>query len=646
MKFVMILRYAFSVAYPVFIFLSITVFHLPIRIIGILVIVIAFSIFLIRKKDLSSSIMPLSLIGIALIVVLTNNEKVLKCYPLIVNMLLFIPFALSLRNKQNMILSFATMVDRSISWNSHYGTVERYCRKVTIVWCLFFALNMIVSAFTIFYSSSFVWALYNGLISYILMGCLFVGEFFVRFFVQKRDLRSVAFSELVSSSREDDWIITYSGDFSEGKYKRWNDYLQETAKLREFLKTVSEKKVILHADDYWYFLLGLSAILQTGHELVLSANCSTEFISDIKDEDTVCLFDQDKEGVYNIVDIIEHAPEAAYSSLPPISKDSLVYLFTSGSTGKPQVIQHCFGELEEDNDALGEYWRGNFKHRILLSTVNPHHAFGLVFAVLKPFINGIPIRRERVLEPAEFNSSVKEKYLIITTPSFLRMSLDDELFKEKKMNNPFIICAGGPLSREHACGVEKIFGVFPLEIYGSTETGAVGWRINKNDEAQWWHPTKSVQISLAEDGCLVFSCDGIHGDSFHTADLAQIRKDGRYLLQGRKDSIVKIAEKRVSLNEVASRIEQTGLCSESVVICMNSTSRSYLASVVVLSSKGATLFESLSHGEKVKHMRKILADSLESVTIPRRWRFVSKIPTNDMGKIDMVAIRCLFEEGV
>jgi uncharacterized membrane protein len=54
-----------------------------------------------------------------------------------------------------------------------------YTKKVTKVWCVFFLANALISLVTVFLSDE-IWALYNGLISYVLMGVLFLGEWIVR----------------------------------------------------------------------------------------------------------------------------------------------------------------------------------------------------------------------------------------------------------------------------------------------------------------------------------------------------------------------------------------------------------------------------------------------------------------------------------
>ena len=55
-----------------------------------------------------------------------------------------------------------------------------YTRRVTQVWCGFFVLNGSLALATALWGSNATWALYNGLISYGLMGLLMSGEWLVR----------------------------------------------------------------------------------------------------------------------------------------------------------------------------------------------------------------------------------------------------------------------------------------------------------------------------------------------------------------------------------------------------------------------------------------------------------------------------------
>lgn len=54
-----------------------------------------------------------------------------------------------------------------------------YCRTVTRVWTAFLSVHLAVTLATVFASHE-VWAVYNGLVAYVLMGILFAGEWLVR----------------------------------------------------------------------------------------------------------------------------------------------------------------------------------------------------------------------------------------------------------------------------------------------------------------------------------------------------------------------------------------------------------------------------------------------------------------------------------
>ena len=55
-----------------------------------------------------------------------------------------------------------------------------WTKKVTIVWCGFFVVNAVIALGTVLFTSTKIWVLYNGFISYLLMGVLLLGEYFLR----------------------------------------------------------------------------------------------------------------------------------------------------------------------------------------------------------------------------------------------------------------------------------------------------------------------------------------------------------------------------------------------------------------------------------------------------------------------------------
>ena len=55
-----------------------------------------------------------------------------------------------------------------------------YVTGVTRVWCAFFVVNGAIALWTALAASDATWALYNGAISYVLIGALLLGERLVR----------------------------------------------------------------------------------------------------------------------------------------------------------------------------------------------------------------------------------------------------------------------------------------------------------------------------------------------------------------------------------------------------------------------------------------------------------------------------------
>lgn len=107
--------------------------------------------------------------------VLFNQSLPLKLYPALVNLALLGVFALSLLRGPSVVERLARLTDPELP-----PAAVAYTRRVTQVWCLFFIVNGGLALATALLASEAVWALYNGLIAYGLMGLLMGGEWLVR----------------------------------------------------------------------------------------------------------------------------------------------------------------------------------------------------------------------------------------------------------------------------------------------------------------------------------------------------------------------------------------------------------------------------------------------------------------------------------
>ena len=96
-------------------------------------------------------------------------------YPVMVNAVLFSVFVSSLFRPQTIVEKIARLRD------PRFSDLEiPYAKKVTLAWSLFFAINGSVAFITVLIEDKFYWSIYNGAISYALMGLMFAGEFYCR----------------------------------------------------------------------------------------------------------------------------------------------------------------------------------------------------------------------------------------------------------------------------------------------------------------------------------------------------------------------------------------------------------------------------------------------------------------------------------
>ena len=679
-KFLKVLFYVMGALYPVLVFTLMVVFKIPTRVLSLCIVALAAAFFLAftgsrkaasGKSAVSSEsaggsdvkgtrgvmdLRPLlssALFLAAGVLCFVFNQKVfLKLYSVVISATLLSVFASSLFFKPNIIFRFATLADRSIIGSSFEKEVYSYCKKVTVVWCCFFVINGSIAAYTALHNfgsdelNDKIWSVYNGGVSYVLMGLLFAVEFIVRKMVDKKMTKAFSFTKFKADSRPDNHILCYEEKWTSKKYKTWKDFLVDSAKMRAFVQKNSADDWILHCEDYWYFLCTFVALLQCKKRILLTQNISESYIAEIKKDGVEFLTDQnapDSTSIQKIIEEGEVPDEKFIRGIPELnSEKTRIILYTSGSTGKPKAVPQRMKEFEEDNAFIISKWAKEFTSRKLVTTVSQHHIYGFLFGSSLPFTLGVPFRRTRITFPEEFESLDDDEYMIIATPAFLKRTVEIE--EKLPLKNTWIFTSGGACSPELAVSTEKLFGFCPLEVYGSTETSGIAYR-QQNKDGLKFTPFDNAKLWLGEDGCLRIISPYIKDpEGFATADLAEFFDDGRFLLKGRSDSVVKIEEKRISLPEVEERLLQSGLVSDVKVVALQNDVRQYLAAAVVLSKDGKAKFEGVEKYLINRHFHDYLLQFFENVVIPKKWRFLDAIPVDVQGKKHKDEIVKLFEE--
>ena len=642
--------------YPVVIFYLLVIRDTPIRTMSPFVMAFALIAFITatsdksKKRPVSLFWTSLLLFGLGGLCLVTNSDIVLKLYPLLMNVLFLAAFAGTLLKPPTMIFRFAVTMDKSIPKSPHEGKIAAYCRKVTIVWCVFFIINGSIAAYTIFLGSDTLWAFYNGGLSYIIMGILFVGEFIIRKKVQKTMSKFIPLSEMNQGSRDSSAAICFRGIWSDKDYKTWGDLLEGTAVLRKQIDAIKSDKWLIHCEDCWFFLLAFVALLQCKKEVMLTANISPGYLAEIKGDmpfftDKVFSGNPGMGNTFHVPTLLEQKSEgAAGKEFPPINSDEVFFNFyTSGTTGKPKLIQQRLKEFEVDNNNILSEWGDIFYSRKVCFTVSHHHIAGFLFAILLPFTAGIPFRRSMIQVPEELEKFSDTEYFMITVPAFLKRAVELETPLSLNLKSPYIMASGGFIFPDLAQRVFEVFGVWPWEMYGSTETSGIGWR--RQNEGPAFTPFPNCELWVNEDNCLVVRSPYVKTKSgyFETADMVKILPNGKFILMGRIDSVVKIEEKRISLPEVENRITESGFVSDVSVIPLED-SRQYLAAAMVFNASGKEKFAGLEKIAINKFWREYLLQFFENVVVPKKWRYLDSLPADAQGKKKREDIEALFAE--
>lgn len=173
-----VLSAIFAIAYPIAIYVGLSRFS--VRGMGIVLIALTLpgAVFKIwRRRSEARRLIGLSLSALALIglALAFDDERFMRAYPVLINAALLFQFAWTLRSPPTMVERFARMQVDDLT------EAERaYCRAVTIFWSLFFVVNGAISAAFALFASRGAWALYTGLIAYLVIGACFAVEFVIR----------------------------------------------------------------------------------------------------------------------------------------------------------------------------------------------------------------------------------------------------------------------------------------------------------------------------------------------------------------------------------------------------------------------------------------------------------------------------------
>lgn len=452
-------------------------------------------------------------------------------------------------------------------------------------------------------------------------------------------------SEVLALELAPDKIIAYRG----GKPLLLSDLRALVFHLVKELSQYPKQRFALCFDDSYFFTAALLATIYSGNTPVIMGSFRVSLLKEQRSEFDALLTDKPLFLNCARINLLDLKVESIVPSKQEIIQlctcptDAHLVLFTSGSTGKPQAIFKPIVLLEAEAELLASQWQEQIAGTVFVATVSHQHLYGLTFCVFLPLLMGLPFYTEMLEYHEQLQLFSSRSTTLIASPAYLKR-LDGSL---PSIQCQMVFSAGGPLSFDDAQKTLLCLGVLPQEIYGASETGVVATR-SQFGPNQPWLTLDGIFLSLDEDGSVQIKSPLFYGNGMGLLNdsICMVEKTGEgaqaFHLLGRKDRVIKIEEKRISLTEVEQRLMALSTIEDAAVVVLESSNRTVLGAVIVVSTDGYQCITNTSKALFCSMIKQSLREWIEPVALPKRWRIVAKIAQNSQSKRSYVELQELF----
>lgn len=294
-----------------------------------------------------------------------------------------------------------------------------------------------------------------------------------------------------------------------------------------------------------------------------------------------------------------------------------ITFLTSGSTGEPKPIKRHYCFLEQDARFLASL-HGHTER--MISLVPPTHIYGFIFNILIPKVMGVSCREKRFLSPHPIAKALLPGDALVGIPLYWsRFAQHLESFppgvQGATSTSP---CPAEVIRSLYAKGLDRM-----VEIYGSSESGAMGYRFNPDEPftllPTWERRGGKGFLRRFPNGCL--------SEPFYFQDQLHWQDEQRFFVDKRLDHAVQVAGINVYPTKISKIIQQCDLVADCTVRPMRPEEGDRLKAFVVLK-------DGLQPGQEVKQaLRHFLDQTLSHLERPKAIAFGDKLPRNYMGKL-------------
>lgn len=277
---------------------------------------------------------------------------------------------------------------------------------------------------------------------------------------------------------------------------------------------------------------------------------------------------------------------------------------TSGSTGTPRQVVHSWHELEQEVAFFKALIPGltGFTPLRLLVPVPCHHIYGFLFGVMLAESMKLPVVSGPQAWAEMMRGGFKSGDLVVGHPFFWQQVAKGTVQLPPEVAG---LTSTGPCDNDTAQTLERMGLAALIQIYGSTETAGIGWRVNADAYFEllprWQRAPDGAGLAESDSGTL-----------HPLPDSVDWMDERRLLPVARRDRAVQVGGTNVYPERVSWHLQQVDFVGTASVELVDGRLEARIEAVT----------HSLSQDQMREHLRHWCARHLSSPERPAVFEFV------------------------